>query len=823
MIITKLTANNFGKHAKIEFDTHESVVGIIGPNGSGKSTLLDLLKFLFTSILEDNAESYIRTGAKKAEGEAHFIQNGQPGRIYRKITASSSSRELEWNGETSTKDLDVATKLAAILGADKHAISNAVFIPQGELDKILFGNQADREKLFTRLVNVAFLEKTVGVLDTKIKQESASTEDLTSVVDELRVQVAVAGGNVQDIELEYRMMENVTPKLSFLRRMHDLTQQHAALQTKRGAAENAAIVHGMALQSALDLAGISSYEALQLKEQAVQAKYNQAHTHHTSLVLGQKTKDLRSKQRADLDALDMTLIRQNGRRSDLEMTLAGVDLMALYNQLQSAEKRQVVAAECKRLDAECAAAMAEVTDHSQKPTPDAGVLNILRTEGESLASVLGGLDLSLNALKLVVGKPCGDRCPVCAQHIDSAIISPSRLQELQTERDRQAFILTSKRQAYAKLDQEIKTHTQTTQNLSAKYVRLIQEHSKWVQQLSSLPAGDASDIKARYQQATALTAELKELKTSITTLETRRAQVANWEFTPEDLARAEKFTEAALGLASDALEACKEEQKELTQLRNTVAHLWSAKTKAEAEAKACLDQETSAANTLLDHQRNAPTNIAPYELIDVPGSVAACEGHERKRQECAGRLTQARDQLKVLQKRDLELAERLHKNSIRMQVVEDLRRLRDTFSRGGLPMAYVEYQFRRLITLAQRNLTELGANFTIEVNPERPVAFSFTRLDETQSEALDMVKLSGGQRVKLSIAFLIAVQQLLIPEVGLLVLDEPSTHLDEESVEALKGLLMSMTQTLQNASQQVWVVDHHTNLQPAFGACLQLT
>jgi DNA repair exonuclease SbcCD ATPase subunit len=85
-----------------------------------------------------------------------------------------------------------------------------------------------------------------------------------------------------------------------------------------------------------------------------------------------------------------------------------------------------------------------------------------------------------------------------------------------------------------------------------------------------------------------------------------------------------------------------------------------------------------------------------------------------------------------------------------------------------------------------------------------------------------MSKLSGGQKVRLSIAFLVAVQRLIIPEVGLLILDEPSTHLDSAGVESLRELLMSLSTLLQNTNSQVWVVDHNPALQAALGACVNL-
>ena len=81
---------------------------------------------------------------------------------------------------------------------------------------------------------------------------------------------------------------------------------------------------------------------------------------------------------------------------------------------------------------------------------------------------------------------------------------------------------------------------------------------------------------------------------------------------------------------------------------------------------------------------------------------------------------------------------------------------------------------------------------------------------------MPMKKLSGGQKVKLSIAFLLAVQQTICAEVNFLNLDEPSTHLDTNSTESLAELLNKMEGELESTGGQLWVVDHNVNLERAF-------
>ena len=157
-----------------------------------------------------------------------------------------------------------------------------------------------------------------------------------------------------------------------------------------------------------------------------------------------------------------------------------------------------------------------------------------------------------------------------------------------------------------------------------------------------------------------------------------------------------------------------------------------------------------------------------------------------------------------------------------MKLVEDLKLLSSIMSTDGLPMDVVKHHFNHLARLTQEALNQLNSNFSIEVDPDQDLGFRFTRLDEANPEPLPMNKLSGGQRIRLCIAFLIAVQQRLVKEVGLLVLDEPSTHTDLTGVEALSDFITELGQKLQNTEMQVWIADHHAELKRSMNKVLEL-
>ena len=76
--------------------------------------------------------------------------------------------------------------------------------------------------------------------------------------------------------------------------------------------------------------------------------------------------------------------------------------------------------------------------------------------------------------------------------------------------------------------------------------------------------------------------------------------------------------------------------------------------------------------------------------------------------------------------------------------------------------------------------------------------------------------------MRLCTAFLIAVQQRLVREVGLLVLDEPSTHIDQTGVDSLAEMLRTLGSQLRNTETQIFVSDHHPSLKNCFTRVLEL-
>lgn len=165
--------------------------------------------------------------------------------------------------------------------------------------------------------------------------------------------------------------------------------------------------------------------------------------------------------------------------------------------------------------------------------------------------------------------------------------------------------------------------------------------------------------------------------------------------------------------------------------------------------------------------------------------------------------------------------------------------------KDGIVRQYLRYMFSVLKGYVSEYLAYMEANFIIDIDDpgytsihstedgsgnrvsrkraiEQGLSFKFLRTDQPNASWLGMNRLSGGQKIKLAIAMLISIQKLICPELCFLVLDEPSTHLDESSIQALSNLLANLQEMLNISGGQVFVIDHNEILNRSFTTTIQL-
>lgn len=860
MRIHSLKTVDFGPHRKREDDIDAAVVGLLGPNGSGKSTLLNAIQFALTGELNDPLDTYIRGRgvnfedlqaietadggtvdsiekpdiAKAAQVEMTFSMHGQSGKIIRRITPTTSKRTLEWDGEIITKAADVDAALKDIVGADKKALSEIVFPQQGELDNLLFGRQSEREELFIKLLLLTHMAKVADMADNRarlIKQEIAN---LDSQKDQLKDMIDEQTKAVFTAEEDFRKCTSWAPELTIYRHIRALDRDISDLSS-RLSTESSRVT---------ELEGQLSCIYLKVTVDHNQKSVEVAAPGHITSLIEAAEKDretmvsARDQQIAAKNAADQKVIlEQQLQQSEEAYKSLEQERDGLQEEIDRANRDGRSASNLNTFISalETAARTNEELSRSQVALEEAnsvvedakvklpGVEKDVVQLNEKLAAAVdeGALArVKYEALKAHHEHGGDSACPVCdgeLGEVDETTVAKA-LEALEVHRKRYEFI-SSELKTAEQLAYQLRN---TVMNRGADITSLTETVKKAHEVLANTPEGNIDEIRHEKNQLEAKMNRVHQISQQ-GNLELYQRSVEQARDGLEKLKSAGVFNDSILSSATSAIQSI---DNYVANMRVIGSEAVQAKTQLETTRQSMADNTTRLAQKLDEHtgymnQRSEKL----VELMSRERESAERVMEERTQAYTAGesRLSSERKQLATLKERLQHLEDRERVDAARASVADQLIRIKEAFQRRGLPITYVQYRFNQLVELANRNLMSLDANFSIQCDPREMVSLTFRRTDDASDSIFAMNKLSGGQRVRLSIAFLLAIQQLIIPDLGLLVLDEPSMHLNDEGVESLADLLQSLGQQLVSADAQVIVCDHNHRLDRSFQKTIRLT
>lgn len=842
MRIKSLKATNYGRHEKINFDCDGAVVGLVGPNGSGKSTLLHLLSFLVTGESDDPAQTYVRNLDGNGSGELVFEKNGRRGVIFRQV-GSTPKRSLEWDGKTYKSAKDVDRVMAEIFGADKKAIASAVFIKQGVLEGILFGDYAERRKMFIRVLNLAHCEQRARMVADQVRLLEQGIVDLAPAILESRRTLDSLAGRCS---LELDALNGTADVSSTIR----LVQTHRTAEARRDT-----LNQQLGQAHADEMLKLQTLQALL---QSPQARWLDGAAGATSPVtqLEQTIADL-LRQKAALDDLawDWRRYAQLGadlaqvqveikqRRLELDGLTGGLAVQAWQEQqhanwkvletdLQVASLRNMQQGQADKLRAD----LAKITT-LQKEASDA--LLRLHEEGiddVSMTAATRSLDHDRGVLqfmertlsmreRLGTSEHCSD-CPECGLKLaDPKALSVECLanhRALTQQQKTQVQARAAALQGHADtLRKWMGQHHEATKLLEDLTPRLadVERHlglSASVRS-SDVLRGAMDRIQAQMRLVAGTQTRLEALEA------TERTHTEARQKCERVLQAGAESAAAASGNALKVAEEITHKQSELT-----AAKVFRQQYDNEAENLRQVSQRKQTIATDLEAV-SMMTKAATLDMLFQQFRVSTADQLEQmlqamqdQRKLKEGALAELQKQVEAARVAVADLEKRQRADEGKLKLLEQLRSLRDLLLDSGLPARVVRHHFNHLTRLTQGFLREMNANFAITPDPDEDVSYQFVRLDTPDGVRLPMAKLSGGQRVRLCVSFLMAVQQWLVKDVGLLVLDEPTVHLDEEGVESLVDLLASMQQRLRNTDLQIWVCDHSPRVALAMEKVLTL-
>jgi len=172
--LRRLKLENFLSHRDTEVEFGDETYVILGDNASGKTSILRGIFFaLFGEDLKEktNRDQLINRRANASTVELEFIHRGNRYRVVRELSRKRNSAILEKNGKLFARGIrEVKGAVFQSLGLAPDMFRNTVFVPQGEIVDLLKGRPQERRQILNRLLGLDEFGKKHEELKEEIKK-----------------------------------------------------------------------------------------------------------------------------------------------------------------------------------------------------------------------------------------------------------------------------------------------------------------------------------------------------------------------------------------------------------------------------------------------------------------------------------------------------------------------------------------------------------------------------------------------------------------------------------------------------------------------------
>ena len=841
MIIKRIELTNWGPHRSLKADLTANVVGVIGGNGKGKSNFLQAIDYgLNGNLNKQNKELYIynfgkEDGATKATVKIEFSKNGKDGEIIRTITKSASTRCLKWDGKEYKSDAEVSKQMELILGADKAAMANAVFIKQGCLAALVKGTPAERMAIFQKLMNLAFLDSRYNDIHNRIERLKSGITDYRPALDLVASQISNAKDSIT--ELKTSMVEDPSEELTMARLILQLLDELNTASEEANTARGKVMTSRAALKDILTSFGFTTEQDLQAELTHV----SDAMTAYTSkgIAEGRLTSVIASiaSCRSELTNYERSRDIVSAAILDNEKVIRlQEELQIVQDKIKNCELRDIL---LHRLEesVENLEQLKKVAEEKTATYNDLKNANAI----EAWAAIVTCKSAELNTLRLrrsyLENESAEDTCPVCGNHM-VPLEENVRLEKLAEVKQQVVEIERYKATAEKRRDDAAKQlqEADLAWKLAAGRVDSLAESIIKLRQQIRTVSVSRETIEQLEAEADRLNRTLKAHDTATSEFSSLGRNIASSYKTIELLETEKRDLEQRIA----TLNASIPDGTDKAALERRLQELRIASTNVAEVSRALIAAEavlSSKASTVTDiseklNREDILCALENFSIDDIgihmnynsvlSPVIDALEDRDNKYRTAQATLSSLYASMAQLLQHRQELTEKMEAESARLQLIEDLETVGRMTNKNGLPLAYMNSVFDHITDMVQEMLSKMGANFTVIKDDERPCTFRFIRTDDNSGYSMPQEMLSGGQAIRLSLALLIACQQLILPEVGLLVLDEPSSHMDAEGVDSLKELFLQMTSIFHSSETQLITVDHNPSLVAALEKVIQL-
>lgn len=877
-MIRRLELEDFLSYRKARVEFPEGSIAIVGENGAGKSSLLDAIYFaLYREAGRGGLCSLIRRGASRALVRLEFDVSGRRYLVEREVRRRAGGRTVsdarlyivEGRGRKllAYSPTQVDKEIRKILGMDRQMFLTAVYVRQGEISRLLDVDPYQRKQLISKLLGVEELERAYSAMALLVKQFELKLE-------KERVKLATAERVEEEVKRLMNEEGEVKRKIAEVERLYkrslkELTGVERRLEERAEAARRLEEVRrGMAvLSERIRSLEAKRRELVDLLSQALKAR-EELRAVEELLKL-----ELEAEEYASL-ANDLKLELQRVRELELELEkarearnraskLAWVDeayrrLAQLKRSLEELSIRYTAKAaelsgikeQAEALLKDCRAivgrqvGLKEAADVISSLQRDLEVregelrrrLEALRSEARRVDALIAQLEGWRRRLE-----EAGDRCPLCG-----SVLSAERRRELLRLYDENIRELRLRAEGLSREEGELAYELERVEARMRAASRLDPAR---IRALAEKLEHTSKELVGLMGKLESLVPELKSLgvvEPARSAIERRLEELGNlrmeWVRLCERAKRVHEL-EDRLRAAEDRLRALEEKRRKLAGLlgkfgkpEEVVRLVMEARGRIELLREIALSvEELRGALVRLEGElRDARSQLALLEeerekLAEVEEEVRELEA---RRSEIVGRAQAAKRELELLYERLKSLkreGEKLRKELGELEeakgrvqdlegFIEFLKKVRALISKDGLQRE-LRAKARPLI---ERYLRVFASLFGLDLLDVRlSDDYEVLVVDSEGARPVDTV--SGGERVALALALRLAIARALSGgRVGVMLLDEPTVHLDEVRRKRLVTAIRRLFGTRGDEFPQLVLVTHDSELEEAADVVLRV-
>ena len=361
---------------------------ISGPTGAGKSSILDAMIWsLYARVPRAGSETrrLISHGASSMRATLEFEAGGETWRVSRRSPAQTGARLERARGDgfwdaVADRSADVTRRVEELIGLDYDAFVRTVLLPQGECDRFLRGDRAERRGILSALLGLDAFERAGAIARRRETRHRAIAEQSRAAIARLP---AHGPGAAAAAAADAKRARAAAASLDAL---------GDAMRSLRETAAASARADGLAAKAEGELSAAAEADG-----RAREAANRAAAEADASRAAAERARAAESALGYDADAHDEL---RRGAALAAERRRARSALQAADRELRAAAERERDAKGLAANAASFALAAAADSDHAETELAEAGRLLEEAQRGDMAAALRASLSP-------------GDACPVC--------------------------------------------------------------------------------------------------------------------------------------------------------------------------------------------------------------------------------------------------------------------------------------------------------------------------------------------------------------------------------------------------------------------------